>query len=87
MAPPRDHVFLYCHIVSRKFEVLVPRNEYPSIETFNLCGGRHQKYITPIMIIFSVCFFLFFSLSNICFVCKTKVTERRFLYGSNACFY
>ena len=37
MTPPRDHIFfLYCHIISRKFEVLVTRNEYPSIETFNL---------------------------------------------------
>ena len=48
-------------------------------------GGGDIKYITPKMIIFSV----FFSLSNICFffVCKTKVSERRFFHASNACFY
>ena len=44
MAPPRDHMFLYCHIASRKFEVLVTRDGYPSIKTFNLLGGRHKIY-------------------------------------------
>ena len=56
VTPSRDHMFfLYCHIVSRKFQVLVTRK----IQVSKLSIYREKdKNITPKMITFSVFYFI-----------------------------
>ena len=72
MAPPAESHVLYCHIVSRKFEVLGTR-VYIEVSKLSIYREEDINYITPKMIIFSV-FFIIIKL--LFFVYKTNVSER-----------